>query len=80
MPIKNVGLTDRKIRLMLGAVLILLSLTFFLTNQVLEGLVLLGVSLIPIATSITGTCPFYCATKRSTNHSTNDNITLTSQR
>ena len=67
MPVKNIGLTDRKIRLIIGLVLVLLGLLFFTINLTHVAIAVFAISLIPLFTSATGTCPLYCATKHSTN-------------
>ena len=68
MPVKNIGLSERKIRFLFGILLILTSLLFLISNYVDVSIAFLGFSLIPLFTSITGTCPFYCAMRRSTNN------------
>ena len=67
MPVKNIGLTDRKIRLLIGLLLAILGIMFFTINQVHIAITVFAISFIPLFTSATGTCPLYCATKHSTN-------------
>lgn len=68
MPVKNIGLSERKDRMILGIILMLLSILLFFANQVYPAIVIFVIGLIPLATSITGTCPVYCAMKHSTNN------------
>ncbi len=67
MPVKNISLGERKVRMALGSILILLSILLFFSNQIYPAVALFAIGLIPFVTSVTGTCPFYCAMKRSTN-------------
>lgn len=56
MSVKSTIILDRRIRLALGIVLILLSILLILTNQVHVGIAVFGIGLIPIAFSLAGTC------------------------
>ena len=68
MSVKNTILTDRRIRLVFGVVLILLSIILFFINQVHIGIAVFGIGLIPIAFSLAGTCT-NCGNKDSTDQS-----------
>jgi len=70
MPPKNIGIAERKTRLVIGLFLLLLSvISFAVLNQPIIALVLFIIAFIPLFTSATGTCPLYCAAGRSTNNS-----------
>ena len=67
MSAKNVSFADRKIRLLIGLVLILLGIVFFAINQAHLGIFVVAISLIPLFTSATGTCPLNNSRKQSAN-------------
>lgn len=70
MPPKNIGIAERKSRLVIGLILLLVSIiSFVVFNQPIIALVFFIVAFVPLFTSATGTCPLYCATGRSTNNS-----------
>ena len=58
---KNVGNTDRVIRLVLGIILLALGIFFVTTGTTTLGYILAGVSLIPLVTALFSTCPIYSA-------------------
>lgn len=69
MPVKNIGFSERKIRFLIGFLLIFIGGLLLLSDQVHLAIAFFAVSLIPLTTSFTGTCPVYCAMKHSTNNS-----------
>ena len=75
MPPVNIGLSERKVRLVIGLLLMLTSILLLTFNQLHFAIAVFAFALIPLFTSITGTCPFYCAMKKSTN---TEQITLES--
>jgi K+-transporting ATPase A subunit len=63
--IKNVGKTDKMIRTLLA--IVLLGLIFFGGFGIVVNIVLGIITLVLVATSMSGTCPAYMAAKISTN-------------
>jgi hypothetical protein len=66
MPPKNIGISDRRIRLIIGILLLLIGSVMFLINQILISGIILLLRFVPLFTSVTGRCPLYCATGKST--------------
>lgn len=61
---QNVGLSDRAVRTLSG--LFLIGLIFLAPNAPLRWLGLIGI--VPLATGLVGTCPFYKLTGKTTCH------------
>ena len=76
MPPKNIGMSERKIRFTRGLLIIGSGITLIFLNQIYIGFAILVIGLIPFGTSITGSCPFYCATRKSTNNTNLEKIPL----
>lgn len=62
---KNVGNTDRFVRVMFGIILLILFMSGAIENNLIQWIVL-GVSLILIITSFTTFCPLYALVGKNT--------------
>ena len=67
MSVRNVSLADRKIRLVIGLLFVLLGIVFYAVNQIHFAIFVVAISLIPLFTSATGTCPLNSSKKQSAN-------------